>query len=388
MKGSAVVTEILTRRGRGVRRRPAPAVRAPPRRAAGPPGRAPRRDRPHRPAGLPAGDRAGPRVRVDGAARPGRPGRPAGRDHRADRTQDDHQRAELRGQGVAGRPGGRQHPALGQRGGRPAQPRTTRSAGPSRWRPAAKSYALGHGARSRRSWCARAAGTSTSGTCRSTARPAVGALVDFGLYFFHNAAELLAPRQRPVLLPAEAGVAPARRRSGTTSSTHAQEALGIARGTIRATVLIETIPAAFEMDEILWALRPHVCGLNAGRWDYLFSIIKNFRDAGPSFVLPDRVAVTMTAPMMRAYSELLVADLPPARGVRDGRHGGVHPEPARRRRQRGRVREGPRGQGTRGRRRLRRFLGGPPRPGAGLCARSSTGCSATGPTSSTGSAPT
>jgi malate synthase len=87
--------------------------------------------------------------------------------------------------------------------------------------------------------------------------------------------------------------------------THAQQALGIPHGTIRATVLIETIPAAFEMDEILWALRPHVAGLNAGRWDYLFSIIKKFRD-DPTKILPDRVAVTMTAPMMRAYSDLLV----------------------------------------------------------------------------------
>ena len=83
--------------------------------------------------------------------------------------------------------------------------------------------------------------------------------------------------------------------------------MGIPAGTIRATVLIETITAAFEMDEILYELRDHMSGLNAGRWDYLFSIIKNFRDAGPSFVLPDRADVTMTAPMMRAYSELLVA---------------------------------------------------------------------------------
>ena len=77
-------------------------------------------------------------------------------------------------------------------------------------------------------------------------------------------------------------------------------------GTVRATVLIETITAAFEMDEILYELRDHAAGLNAGRWDYLFSIIKNFRDAGPAFTLPDRNAVTMAAPMMKAYSDLLV----------------------------------------------------------------------------------
>jgi malate synthase len=86
----------------------------------------------------------------------------------------------------------------------------------------------------------------------------------------------------------------------------AQDFLGIPRGTIRATVLIETIPAAFEMDEILYELREHSAGLNAGRWDYLFSVIKKFRTRGKDFVLPERNAVTMTAPFMRAYTELLV----------------------------------------------------------------------------------
>jgi malate synthase len=86
----------------------------------------------------------------------------------------------------------------------------------------------------------------------------------------------------------------------------AQDALGIPRGTIRATVLIETIPAAFEMEEILYELRDHSAGLNAGRWDYLFSVIKKFRTRGREFVLPERNSVTMTAPFMRAYTELLV----------------------------------------------------------------------------------
>src|SRR5205807_6245262 len=85
----------------------------------------------------------------------------------------------------------------------------------------------------------------------------------------------------------------------------AQERLGLARGTIRATVLIETILAAFEMDEILHELREHSIGLNAGRWDYIFSVIKKFRDR-PGMVLPDRAQVTMTVPFMRAYTELLV----------------------------------------------------------------------------------
>ncbi|MEV8506112.1 malate synthase A [Actinoplanes sp. NPDC051475] len=135
--------------------------------------------------------------------------------------------------------------------------------------------------------------------------PAVGALVDFGLYFFHNAAELIARGSGPYFyLPKmeshhEAAL-------WNDVFTHAQQALGIPEGTIRATVLIETIPAAFEMDEILWALRPHISGLNAGRWDYLFSIIKYFRD-NAGMVLPDRASVTMTAPFMRAYTELLVS---------------------------------------------------------------------------------
>ncbi|HET6214139.1 MAG TPA: malate synthase A, partial [Micromonosporaceae bacterium] len=136
-------------------------------------------------------------------------------------------------------------------------------------------------------------------------RPAVGALVDFGLYFFHNARELLNRRSGPYFyLPKMESHLEARLWNDVFN--HAQDALGIPRGTIRATVLIETIPAAFEMDEILYELRPHASGLNAGRWDYLFSVIKNFRDAGPAFVLPDRGAVTMTAPFMRAYTELLV----------------------------------------------------------------------------------
>ena len=86
----------------------------------------------------------------------------------------------------------------------------------------------------------------------------------------------------------------------------AQDFLNIPRGTIRATALIETLPAAFEMEEILFELKDHAAGLNAGRWDYLFSVIKNYRLRGADFVLPDRNSVAMTAPFMRAYTELLV----------------------------------------------------------------------------------
>ncbi|MFF2371093.1 malate synthase A [Agromyces sp. NPDC058110] len=135
--------------------------------------------------------------------------------------------------------------------------------------------------------------------------PAVGALVDFGLHFFHTAELLLANGHGPYYyLPKLESHLEARLWNDVF--VFAQEYVGIERGTIRATVLIETIPAAFEMDEILYELREHASGLNAGRWDYLFSLIKVFRDAGSAFVLPDRASVAMTAPFMRAYTELLV----------------------------------------------------------------------------------
>ncbi|MFD7640576.1 malate synthase A [Kitasatospora sp. NPDC059795] len=140
--------------------------------------------------------------------------------------------------------------------------------------------------------------------------PVAGAFVDFGLYAFHNAARLLArgpqdPNSGPYFyLPKTESHLEAR--LWNEVFTHAQAELGIPHGTIRATVLIETVTAAFEMDEILYELREHAAGLNAGRWDYLFSIVKNFRDAGPRFVLPDRNGLTMTSPFMAAYTRLLV----------------------------------------------------------------------------------
>jgi malate synthase len=134
--------------------------------------------------------------------------------------------------------------------------------------------------------------------------PMSASLFDFGLYFFHNARELLARGSGPYFyLPKLENHLEARLWNEVFDL--AQDALGIPRGTVRATVLIETILAAYEMDEILYELRDHAAGLNAGRWDYLFSIIKNFRDR-PDFLLPDRSQLTMTVPFMRAYTELLV----------------------------------------------------------------------------------
>ncbi|RAX14702.1 malate synthase A, partial [Pseudarthrobacter sp. AG30] len=125
------------------------------------------------------------------------------------------------------------------------------------------------------------------------------------LHFFHIAKQLVLNGQGPYYyLPKMESHLEARLWNDVF--VFAQDYLGLHQGTIRATVLIETIPAAFEMDEILYELRDHASGLNAGRWDYLFSIIKYFRDAGEEFVLPDRASVAMTAPFMRAYTELLV----------------------------------------------------------------------------------
>jgi malate synthase len=135
-------------------------------------------------------------------------------------------------------------------------------------------------------------------------RPVSGSLFDFGLYLFHNARPLLERGTGPYFyLPKLESHREARLWNDVFVA--AQDALGLPRGTIRATVLVETILAAFEMDEILYELREHSAGLNAGRWDYMFSLIKklwNRRDC----VLPDRAQVSMTVPFMRAYTELLV----------------------------------------------------------------------------------
>jgi malate synthase len=132
-----------------------------------------------------------------------------------------------------------------------------------------------------------------------------GSLFDFALYFAHCARRQLDKGKGPYFYLAKLE-SHLEARLWNDAFNLAQDQLGVRRGTIRATVLIETIPAAFEMEEILYELREHSAGLNAGRWDYLFSIIKKFRTRGRDFVLPERNAVTMTAPFMRAYTELLV----------------------------------------------------------------------------------
>jgi malate synthase len=135
-------------------------------------------------------------------------------------------------------------------------------------------------------------------------RPMSGSLFDFGLYLFHGGRAAIEAGTGPYLyLPKLESHLEARLWNDVF--VWSQERLDIPRGTVKATVLIETILAAFEMDEILFELKEHAAGLNAGRWDYIFSVIKKFRN-DPAFVLPDRSSVTMTVPFMRAYTELMV----------------------------------------------------------------------------------
>lgn len=135
-------------------------------------------------------------------------------------------------------------------------------------------------------------------------QPVSGSLFDFGLYFFHNAKVLVENGSAPYFyLPKLEGHLEARLWNDVF--VFAQKELGIEQGTIKATVLIETITAAFEMDEILYELKEHAAGLNCGRWDYIFSFIKKFRN-DPSFLLPDRSQVTMAVPFMRAYTQLVI----------------------------------------------------------------------------------
>ena len=135
--------------------------------------------------------------------------------------------------------------------------------------------------------------------------PISASLFDFGLYLFHSGTAAIASGSGPYLYLAKLE-SHHEAHLWNDVFLHAQAELGIPRGTVRATVLIETILAAFEMDEILYELREHAAGLNAGRWDYLFSVIKKFH-ASPSLESPDRAQLSMTVPFMRAYTDLLVA---------------------------------------------------------------------------------
>ena len=162
-------------------------------------------------------------------------------------------------------------------------------------------------------------------TSWSTASPVAGALMDFGLYVFHNARRLLDRGTGPYFyLPKLETHLEARLWNDVF--VHAEDDARPRPRHDPATVLDRDDPAAFEMDEILYELREHSAGLNAGRWDYIFSMIKRFRER-PEFVLPDRNEVTMTVPVHARLHRAAGADLPPPRRARDGRHGRVHPQP-------------------------------------------------------------
>ena len=299
--------------------------------------------------------------RLDGGAGAGRPRRPAGRDHRPGRAQDDDQRPQLGRAGVHGRPRGRARrrpgptsiggqAALRRRGPRTLDLRVARGQGV----PARR-------ARRRRCSCGRAAGTSSSRAMLVDGAPVSASLFDFGLYLFHNGAERCgAGAGRTSTWPSSSRTT--RRGCGTRSSSTARPRSASRAASIRATVLIETILAAFEMDEILYELREHAAGLNAGRWDYLFSGIKKFRTRPGARRARIAPQLTMTVPFMRAYTELLVRTC-----HRRGAHaiGGMaafipnrrDPEVTERR-----DGQGPRRQGARERRRVRRDVGGAPGP--------------------------
>ena len=185
-------------------------------------------------------------------------------------------------------------------------------------------------------------------------------IFDFALYMFHNAKNLLAKGSGPYFyLPKMESHLEARLWNDIIVMT--QDEIGVPQGSVRATVLIETILAAFEMEEILYELRDHSAGLNCGRWDYIFSCIKKFRTR-PDFVLADRVLVTMTTHFLNSLLAAGDQDLPQARRARDRRHGRADPDQERPRRQRGGPRQGEGRQGARGRQRPRRHLGRAPGP--------------------------
>ena len=193
--------------------------------------------------------------------------------------------------------------------------------------------------------------------------PVSASLFDFGLYLFHNGAETLRRGSGPYFYLAKLE-SHHEARLWNEVFVHGQVALGIPRGSIRATVLIETILAAFEMDEILYELREHAAGLNAGRWDYLFSGIKKLR-TWPDLAVPGSLAADDDRAVHARLHRAAGADLPSPRRARDRRDGRVHPEPARPGGHRGRAGQGPRRQGARIGRRVRRHVGRPSRPRAG-----------------------
>ena len=179
----------------------------------------------------------------------------------------------------------------------------------------------------------------------STGEPVAGAFFDFALYAWHNARSALAKGSGPYFyIPKLESMEEAALWSDIFALT--ENRLRLERGTIKATILIETIPAAFEMDEILYALKENIVGLNCGRWDYIFSTIKRLGRSADRLT-PDRSAMTMDKAFLAAYSLRLIDDLPPPRRLRHGRHVGLHPGEGRRGGEPRRDGQGPRRQAAR-----------------------------------------
>ena len=255
-----------------------------------------------------ARDEVDPRVEVADRGPAAGPPRPPRRDHRPDRPQDGDQRAQLRRVDLHGGLRGRELPDLGQHDRGPAQPARRdpphdhARAGGARGKGTLQDYKLNDKTAvlipRPRGWHLDEKHVKIDG------EPVSGSIFDFALLFFHNAKELVKRGSGPYFyLPKMESHLEARLWNDIFKA--AQSGLGVPQGTIRATALIETVLAAFEMDEILWELKDHSSGLNIGRWDYIFSCIKKFR-SNPDFCLADRAQVTMTAPFMRAYALTLV----------------------------------------------------------------------------------
>ena len=227
----------------------------------------------------------------------------------------------------------------------------------------------------RRSSSGRAAGTSTSGTSLVDGEPVSASLFDFGLYFFHNARGASCARgSGPVLLPAEAGEPPRGAALERRLRRRAGGARHPARHDPRDRADRDDPGRVRDGRDPLRAARARR-GPQRRPLGLHLQHASRSSASGPDMVLPDRAQVTMAVPFMRAYTRAAGADVPPPRRARDRRHGGVHPQPPRARGQRERAGEGARGQGARGRRRLRRHLGRPPGPRAASRPRSSTACS-------------
>ena len=321
--------EVLTDRGAGVPRDAAPHLRRSPARAAGRPPGAVRRARRRRHARLPARDQGRPRGPSWRVAEPA----PGLVDRRVEITgptdrEDDHQRAQLRRQGVAGRPRGRQHPALGEHGRAASSTCATRSTGTLDFTsPEGKDYALARRRARRPSWSARAAGTCRRSTSWSTASATSGSLVDFGLYFFHCAQPQLDARRRARTSTCRRWRATSRRGCGTTCSSLAQErARHPARhdpGDRADRDLPGRVRDGGDPLRAARALRRaerRPLGLHVQRHQEVPHPGRGLPAAGPQLGDDDRA---VHARLHRAAG----AHLPQARRARDRRHGGVHPEP-------------------------------------------------------------